>query len=236
MQEKIMNKFFVPIGDYQEIIDTLGQWKILSSKDILEKNNFNYNHANILKKLRKLEKHNFLKSFFINGKGKWFYLSSQGLGLTEQGGHEITSDIICHDIITSQVLKLFLKDEKFCYGRMFHKIPTIKIYPDADVLYKNKNQKKQIALEIELTQKSEDRVKRKFALYALESPYSFVIFITNKKSIFNAYNSFLSDMVKKVREKVLFILSPDLRITNFNFDKTNVFFNEKEEKLEELLN
>lgn len=231
-----MNKLFVPLGDYQEIIDTLGQWKILSGKSLFEKGGFTSTYGNILRKIRKLEKYNFLKSFPVNRNLKYLYLSKQGIELTnEDSSYEVNQETICHDIMTSLVLNSFLEDKRFYYARMFHKILVNKIYPDADILYRQGEVKQQLAFEIEITQKSVERVKRKFSLYALESPYDFAIFIFNKNSIFKTYQKFLEEMIKEVRNKIIICLNPTFTINNFKLEDSSFFLNGKECEINEIL-
>lgn len=48
---------FVPYGIYEDIINILGQWKVVDMKALKEMCNYDVGYFNLLKKVRTLESH-----------------------------------------------------------------------------------------------------------------------------------------------------------------------------------
>ena len=92
-----------------------------------------------------------------------------------------------------------------------HQIFGEKLLPDGEIVIEGGGGKEvRIALEIELTRKSQDRIKWKFGRYKKEIQFDFVFFITNKEGIFKGYGKHLTHMVKKIQDGVAVIYDPNL--------------------------
>ena len=129
-----MKIHFVPQGIYEDIINILGQWKILNIKDLMKMCGYDVKYYNFLYKIRKLEVHGFIKSILLGKNIKYISLAKKGLEFTR---YDYTYDIcdtnITHDIIVGTVLRKLLKFDFFHNGKMFHQIAFDKVLPDAEI-------------------------------------------------------------------------------------------------------
>lgn len=216
---------FIPEGVYEDIIQHVGKWKIMDIKRLQNHCNYNVGYFNLLKKIRKLETTGFLKSKKFGGKDKHVYLTRKGLELTKQGySFEICTDNLTHDIITSNVLKTFLELDTFHDGQMYHELPIDNLLPDASVKGCKSGHEYHLSLEVELTRKSDDRVKEKFVKYSQNTNFDYILYITNKENIFKAYKHLLEKMMPKVQEIIMIMLEPSLTVTTFNPKKSQIWF------------
>ena len=216
---------FVPHGAYEDIINILGKWKVMDMKSLNEFCSYDLKYFNLLKKVRTLETHGLVKGVLLGRKNKHIYLTNKGLKFT---GHDFTYEIcdenLTHDLIVGRVLKELIKTSHFIDGKMFHEIPVENLFPDAEAKGIKDNQTYKLALEIELTQKSESRVKEKFRRYGREKVFNYVLYITNKESLFRAYKRFLEEMNSETQEAVILMLDKKLSVTAFKYQESTCFY------------
>ncbi|MBG60558.1 MAG: hypothetical protein CMJ16_08885 [Peredibacter sp.] len=220
-----MSFSFVPHGVYEDIINIVGQWKIVDMKSLKEMCNYDVGYFNLLKKVRTLESHGLVKGVLLGRKNKHIYLTNNGLKYT---GHDYTYEIcdenLTHDLIVGRVLKELLKHKSLIEGRMFHQISEDQILPDAEVNGVKNDDVYRMALEVELTQKSQKRVKEKYRRYAKGSVFTYGVFITNKESLFKTYRRYLEEMNLEVQEANVLILAKEMSATKFDYNKTECFY------------
>lgn len=166
-----------------------------------------------------------MKGVLLGRKNKHIYLTNKGLKYTNHDyTFEICDENLTHDLITGRVLKEFLKFEGFYNGRMFHQIPAEKVYPDAEITGSKNGEIYRLALEVELTQKSESRVKEKYRRYSRENFFNYGIFIINKETLFKTYKRFLEEMNGEVQEAIILMLDKKLTATKFNYENSQCFY------------
>lgn len=224
-----MKSSFVPYGSYSEIINLLGQWKILDMKSLNNLCDFEVNYPNLLHKVRKLESEGLVKAVLIGRKNKHIYLSQKGLEFTSfDFSSELSPETVNHDIITATVLRELLRRDNFLEGRLFHQMRGSEIYPDAEVLGTKNGSHYKLAIEVELTQKSQQRVKEKFRKYEKAQTFNFALFITNKESLLQTYSRYLEEMVIDVRKAIILLWDPELKMSKVNLDKAQCYYMGKE--------
>lgn len=212
---------FVPQGVYEDIINILGKWKVMDMKSLSEMCSYEVKYFNLLKKVRTLETHGLVRGVLLGRKNKHIFLTNKGLKYTPYDySYEICDENITHDLVVGKVMKELIKLPQFVDGKMFHQIPIEKIYPDAEVIGSKNKENYRLALEIELTQKSETRVKEKFRRYGREEVFNYVLFITNKESLYKAYKRFLEDMNSEIQEAIILMLDRNMSVTKFNYDSS----------------
>lgn len=220
-----MSLFFIPHGVYEDIINIVGQWKVVDMKSLSEMCNYEIRYHNLLKKVRTLESHGLIKGVLLGRKNKHIYLTSKGLEFT---GHDYTYEIcdenLTHDLIVSRVLKTLLDHKSFVDGRMFHQITVDNIFPDAEATVHKKGEIYKLALEIELTQKSQNRVKEKYRRYASGNVFTYGVFITNKESLFKTYCRYTEEMNEEIQEAIIIILDKHMTATKFNYENSECFY------------
>ena len=220
-----MSLAFIPYGVYEDIINIVGQWKVVDMKSLGEMCNYDIGYHNLLKKVRTLETHGLIKGVLLGRKNKHIYLTNKGLKYT---GHDYTYEIcdenLTHDLIVSRVLKTLLTHESFIDGKMFHQIAVDKIFPDAEVKACKNGELYKLALEIELTQKEQSRVKEKYRRYASGCNFTYGVFITNKTTLFKTYCRYLQEMKEDIQEAIILILDKQMTATKFNYEKSECFY------------
>ncbi|OFZ15335.1 MAG: hypothetical protein A2X86_17625 [Bdellovibrionales bacterium GWA2_49_15] len=230
-----MQTEFVPEGPYEDIINLLGQWKVLDMKSLSELNNFRLGYHNLLKKVRKLEQEGMIKGVSLGGKNKHIFLTQKGFTLTNYDqSYPIADENVAHDLIVGTVLRTFCKFSGFYNGKMFHQISADEIFPDAAITGTRDNENYQLAIEVELTQKSQDRIKEKFRRYAKGNSFHYVLFITNKETLFKTYCRFLGEMNAEVQKAVILLLDKELSMSKFNHKESRCLYMGEEKNFRDL--
>mgnify|MGYP001609354658 CR=1 FL=1 len=220
-----MQQEFVPYGEYEDIINLIGQWKILDMKALKELSNYKLKYRNLLHKVQKLERHGLIRGVLLGRKNKHVFLTQKGIKYTPYDTtFEISNENLTHDLIAARVLRDLLNYKGFKEGRMYHQITSDKLLPDAEIIGAKNGETYRMALEVELTQKSQDRVKEKFRLYGNGQGFSYALFITNKETLFNTYKRFLLEMKADVQDGVILLLDKSLSVTKFSYARAECFF------------
>ncbi|OFZ38153.1 MAG: hypothetical protein A2504_17000 [Bdellovibrionales bacterium RIFOXYD12_FULL_39_22] len=193
-----MRQHFAPQGAYEDILRLIGQWRILDFKTLASLTTNKIEYPNLLKKIQKLEQTNFIKCTYLGNRAKYFYLSSKGIKLVGvENGYEMADENLAHDIITGVVLRGLQAFKTFTDGQMLSHDGASKVNADAKIIGIKDENKFKIDLEIELTQKSKNRIQTKFARHAMSSESDYCFYITNKLGLYKSYCSYLSSMSEK---------------------------------------
>ena len=216
---------FIPQGVYEDIINIVGQWKVVDMKSLSDMCNYEIGYHNLLKKVRTLETHGLIKGVLLGRKNKHIYLTNKGLQYT---GHDYTYEIcdenITHDLIVSRVIQVLLEHKNFVDGKLFHQLPIDMIYPDAKLSLVKNTECFDLAIEVELTQKAQNRIKEKYRRYSVGKNFDYGVFITNKERLFKTYARYLLEMKESVQEAIILILEKQMTATKFNPQKTECFY------------
>ena len=232
-----MSLAFIPHGVYEDIINIVGQWKVVDMRSLAEMCNYEIGYHNLLKKVRTLETHGLIKGVLLGRKNKHIYLTNKGLKYTGYDyTYEICDENLTHDLIVSRVLKTLLTHKSFVDGRMFHQIAVDRVFPDAQATANKNGELFKLALEIELTQKEQKRVKEKYRRYASGSVFAYGVFITNKETLFKAYCRYLEQMKEDIQEAIILILDKQMTATKFNYEKSECFYLGKSVSFAQLFN
>ena len=241
-----MDRVMLFSGTYEDIIQTLGSWRILDLSTLLKKVNYNYSHQAFAKRVKKLEDSGYLESVYFQSYRKYLYLTDKGLheaGL--HGAWSVNKDIIYHDIITVNIFQYFLGLPQIQNGNIYLDRAGADRRPDCYVnVHQNKRKVKQLAIEVELTQKSYRRIEDKFRDY-LNKDYShdLVIYVFQKTNSFRAYKEEIERLDKHTdplkgkrhKDKIALILSPEIKYKTFDLLKATAFFEGKITTLKNIL-
>ena len=226
---------FVPYGPYIDIINAVGKWKVVDLKSLSELCSYKLNYSNLRKKVRKLEDFGLVKSVNLGRKRKHLFLTNSGIKFTQYDQtYELCDESLSHDVIVGNVLRSFLGFPNFVNGRMFHEIPDNDLAPDALVTGIKTKREYELAIEVELTQKSSTRVKSKYSRYLRSKSFDYCIFITNKEGLFRTYKRFLGEMNTDVQSKIILMYAPDLSPNEFSFYASECHFKGQTKKFEEI--
>ncbi len=217
-----MRNCFIPQGPYQRIINIVQEWKILNIPRLREL----YGEITInglREKVRVLERHGFLESFSPKGKNK--YIFPKGHRPDSAGYGEKNLDrMFRHDLITGQVLREFFKWSRCLYGEIFCQVENDRVNPDAEIILRGSEKSIRVALEIELSRKNHDRIRRKFMRYGGDSRFDRVFFITDKETIFRSYGNYLMGLGSEIQEEIVLIFDPKLSVKSFDYKNSLCFY------------
>ena len=113
-----------------------------------------------------------------------------------------------HDLIAGHVLKIFLEFENFKSGHISYE--DLSVNPDAVIYAVRNNREYSLGVEVELHQKSQRRVIKKFAKYYDSQIFNYIIYVMPKEAIFHSYKkiilslkSFFAKKQKVLRRSLL---------------------------------
>ena len=217
----------MPHGHYLRIIKILKEWKLLDTnglKDLLGE----ISRPNLYKKMRYLERHGIVKSYFTGGSEKYFFLKEYQSNNSIDGKKRFEK-ILKHDLLTTKVLREILKWSSCSGGKILGQEERDFICPDAEFSIENANtgEKIRVALEIEITRKSYYRVRKKFAKYRVEREFDRVLFVTNEEGIFRSYGNYLAELHPEIQKKIGLLYDEGLSLKSFDYQNSPCFYRGK---------
>lgn len=227
---------------YFEILTPLLKWRILSVRELKNQSEYSGSQSAFYKIISKLEKNNLIESFMNHWSNeKFLYLKPNALVALgeEKFLLPINKDIRFHDAIVTKVAlylktysfvkEIFLDQEISKQFPLMEKTPDILIQGETNIPFR-------LAFEIELTQKNKTRVQDILRRHSESKIVNNVVYITDKKSIFNSYLSHLQEMKTSINHsKFIFIYEKDLNAKTFNLLNSKALYGDKETSLRELL-
>ena len=241
LKEKIVECLEKINPSYFDLLLPLSRWKILSVRDLKGESEYGGSDSGFYKIISKLEKNLLIDSFFNQWSNeKFVYLSSQGakaLG-KNSGGLNINRDLRFHDSLVTKVARKFLSysfvKDLYLDFQVKEAFPLVERTPDCLIQGEIKRPFN-LAIEVELTQKNRDRVREIFQTYGDSKVVNHVLYITDKKAIFNAYKKYLTQLGgEKICKKILIMHAKNLAKGTFVLERSPIFFNYKETNLAEV--
>jgi hypothetical protein len=235
-----MSELITPIQ--YEILLPLKEWRILSILDLKNIVRHEKSNSAFYKTISKLEKNGFIKGFQNPWtKEKYLYLLPNALKTLGEDKYilPINLDQIFHDSIVTRVA-LQLKgvsriEEVYLDSNIPKYFPVMENTPDILAVGATENSFK-LAIEIELSQKSKPRLREIFKSYSNSKVINNVIYLTDKKSIFDFYTNFLKEEGSELKEeKFIFIHEKNLRLKGLDILNSTAFFKNNITNLKNLL-
>ena len=199
-----------------EVLHEVGHWKVITSQNLFQRLGSKTTYSVFCRRVKKLEEMGFLKGFYERRKRKYLTLTEQGsaLSIFETSGN--FSENINHDLLCTAVIQSLLKFKLFDSGNTT-KTFTSKTQPDGVIHARRYGVEYTLAIEVELHQKTEERVRKKFVQYSEEEVFNHVLYITNKRSVFDSYRKIIMEMRKEIREKIIFGLDTGLFLSEHDY-------------------
>lgn len=202
---------------YIEMLSPLRKWKILSLSDLKKDTEYSGTSSGFYKVVSKLEKAKLIGSFKNPWNNqKYLYLLPKGIEALGENKMSlgVNKDSRFHDSIVSiigkKVLeidifkKLYLDFEIRGSFNLLERIPDLIVEGELKRPFN-------MALEVELTQKSKQRVVDIFRTYSNSLVVNQILYITDKQSILNSYTKYLNELGGEIaQEKFLFLMAKDL--------------------------
>ncbi|MCK5074435.1 MAG: hypothetical protein KAQ98_13475 [Bacteriovoracaceae bacterium] len=219
-----MEKVFIPIGRYTNVLSQLAKWKVISQRELFSVMDGLITYQGFAKQVQKLEAEGFISSFMAHDRNKYIYLTSIGARSTSQGtDYSNSKEMLGHDLMCSMVLRELLKFKNFKTGEMLdEKIGGIA--PDARIDAQRGEVEYVLAVELELHRKSKDRIREKFKKYGSSETYSYCLYVFQRPEVHNTYVGMLKSMSQKIQKKIILLLDGNLTISEFNFQDSECWF------------
>ena len=207
-----------------EIINEIGYWKAITHKELFKSLGKGKTYSNFCTKIRLLEKANLVNGVFERKAGKYLTLTRDGAtcSVYPYTDYESSSSVI-HDLYCTIVIKSLLNCLIFRSGHVLDYRDSL-VEPDGILYLIDGDTRYTMAIEVELHQKSKKRVTEKFGKYLDEKSFNNVLYITNKKSLFVAYQKILMGMNKEIIQKIGLCLDWDLSTTIHDYLNAQYWF------------
>ncbi len=224
-----------------DILSPLARWKILSLQDLYIESKFKKGLAGLYKAVQRLERDELLHSFRDSwSKEKFLYLGNRGhelLGVSDQ--QRINLEQRYHDALAVKISKTFLEkrwaQEVKLDFELSESLNRFDYLPDAALFSKSGEQTFCIGLELELTQKTKERVISKLQFYAKSDRFDHVLFIFYREGVCKTYRELMQlNIPKEFHKKFIFSLKEDLSLKEFELEDAQTFFDGKDFILKEL--
>ena len=228
--------------NYITILEPLLYWRILSINDLYMMTSYDKTKGAFYKSIQRFEKLKLIESFKNSWNNeKYVYLLRDGLKLlgTEKALLPVNRDLRFHDSITSQIGLIFnnlhfVKSVLIDQNIQNH-YPNLLNTPDI-IIEGVHNKKFRIAIEVELSQKSSSRILNTFKNYSENSFFSAIIYITDKKFIFNAYQKLIEDKEETIKkDKFIFCYDPTIHRETKNILNAHTLHNGRSTTLKDLM-
>jgi hypothetical protein len=228
-----------------ELIRPLVKWKILSIKELYEDSAYEGTYKNYQKIISRLQKAEVVKgNKDVWTKTKRMYLTRTGNELVNNSrwmSHVINDGSFFHDSRVTLYLRYLaqhLKMDSIELEQEWMRVKSFqdmqKIRPDAEfVLINSSEKRKRFLLEVELTQKSKERLIEKFEYYQRIPDYQFILFVFPTSSLANSYLQLFKSLTpNEKKSNYIFAMEPGLIKGNFFLPDTKAYFRGEELSLE----
>ncbi|PIP96127.1 MAG: hypothetical protein COV37_07710 [Bdellovibrio sp. CG11_big_fil_rev_8_21_14_0_20_39_38] len=203
------------------------------------------NYFNFCKIIRSLEKAKILEGYRhpFNRK-KYVYLSPFGegqLSLTENPS-SVSKETLIHDIKVSEIGKSFVDQGWMNNVQLEHELHnkrnfrvTYKIIPDALLEGAKNGVSYKVALEVELSRKSNQRIVEKARQYVASTFYNYVLYIFSKRNYMEKYIEIIRSSVSSEEfNRFLFFIDETMSANPTDLIEMEGFFKGKTVKLSEV--
>ena len=230
---------------YLNYLNPLLKWRVMNLESLRQECPTVPNYFNFCKIIRNMEKAKILEGYRhpFNRK-KYVYLSSFGegqLSLTENPS-SVSRETLIHDIKVSEIGKSFVDLGWMSSIQLEHELHnkrnfrvTYKIIPDALLEGIKNGVNFKVALEVELSRKSNPRILEKARQYAASTYYSYVMYIFSKRNYMEKYIEIIKSGVSAEDfNRFMFFIDEAMGVSPTDRSEMQGFFKDKGVKLSEV--
>ena len=208
--------------EHTRIIKAIGSWKVIRLGDLHRVLKLPIGHSGLYKNIVRLEKAGLVTGQYFPGKGKYVGLTEKG-SLLSPCGATFNPETANHDLVVTDTIFKLLEFENFTSANVGEN-GHLDLCPDGIIHAVKEGNRYRLALEVELSRKSRHRLLEKFAIYTKDSSLGNILYITNKKDLFDAYAKVLSGMESGVREAIILSWSDYLGTGNYDYRKAAYWY------------
>jgi len=221
-----------------ELVESLEKWRIQGIQSLLEDSSYPNSYVSFCKKLLRLEKFGFIKKYLDKFSGKkYVFLTSVGKKhLAQSENYEcIAEGHERHDLIAVSILRFFEKFSGVEACLVEHEIKADQKYraknqliPDGMLQVKTLSlESKTIAIEVEITRKSKDRIAKKYKQYLECKDIDIAFWFFSSPSVMKSYMKHFEFLHTDKINKFVYILIDEIRLEKLNDMKISYLGNEK---------
>jgi DNA-binding MarR family transcriptional regulator len=219
--------------EHLKLLYPLKEWRVLDLASLLKKSDTRLSQPGLVRLVLRLEKANIIKGFRDPwSRKKYVYLTKLGEELISLNDNPtaISQESLFHDLRVVDLGQELIKNNVFKKIRFEHQIVNRKNYvtnlaliPDAEVDGVMNGKNFSLAIELELHQKSKDRLEKKGEQY-LGSLYDHCLFMFSDKNTLENYKKFFTEKLgPKFNEKIFLFHLGGIYEPQINLQKTSGF-------------
>lgn len=221
--------FDYSLENYQSILTQVAKWRVIPLNNLRDLTDYQGCKQSFYRLIRRLEDRGLVRTIIINGGFKVVTLSNE-LGKIpyyqnailhdESVPHEALVSIICNEILTWEMFQSVslpheIQDASYDSG--------ISRLPDAVIKGVNKDNKFIMALEVEISRKSKERVQNKIEDYINNTVFDYIFYLFNDIGTFKSYQNFIFEVINsssyknsKKNHQARFLLGHKEKMINSN--------------------
>ena len=222
-------RLFEPNHFDLEILNEIGRWKVIPLKGLYERASQGMAYSPFCRRVKRIEQFGLVRSIVGSRGLKYLLLTQEGSTLAHFKSPYLESDTeLTHDLIVSRLLCDLLDFPNFHTGHIVHSGENLNPEPDALIHASKNGTPYRLALEIELHQKSNKRVREKFARYVATADCDYVLYVMNKPDVFHSYQAITIEMDKNISQKIVLMFEPHLGARQVDYQNARCWFKTKE--------
>lgn len=223
-------------GSFADIIHTIGKWKVIDLPNLHKQLNVKIGYRTLKAKINDLQRDGVVAHKFLGASLKYVYLTDKGIVHTPfDKTYQPVSEEVTHDLLVGRVAQELSQRSKVAGVTMYHLIEDKHINPDAIITVNGKNTVFNIGIEIELTRKSQRRIKSKFGKYGTSQDYDYCFYISNDERLLKSYRRYLNDLEVEIQKKFFFITDENLKNAGEILKDVSCIYKDKEADLDAVI-
>ena len=224
-----------------QFLNPLRQWKIMTVEALYAQSNYKGTYKAFHKILKRLERVGVTQGFRdMWSRKKFIYLTELGSELIFGSDQLVPfNNAIFHDARVAMIGEALLQQSCFFQLRLEHEYRLRQVdkaygqqyFPDAMISYDEglNEEPRTLGIEVELSQKSKDRIRTKLGVASSAKDLNHVIFLFSEKSIYQAYVRLWCEVFEKNRgNSVLFFCDEGIISGRINLASARGHYNGKE--------
>lgn len=230
-----MSDFYHLNSLHLNYLTPLLKWRVMDLESLRKECLRVPKYKNFYRIIRSLEKKNILEGYRDPfSRKKFIYLSSFGEGQLslKENPTALSKDTLIHDIRVSQIARGLLSRGWVDEVELEHQIHDkrnfkveYKVIPDAILHLEKRGHKYQLALELELTRKNNQRLIEKVRQYSASSYYSYVIYLFPSPSLMQKYMEVITDKLgTEVLNRIMFFCHENISSEADSFEGISGMF------------
>jgi hypothetical protein len=199
-----------------EIINALDKWGVLTLRSLHQQLTSNISIHGLRRKIHRLALEEFVSISRLDIKNEMIILpTKKTLNHLKSPRTSIDESMVYHNLFISILGIELMNRENVHYYKLPHEYQTSRIpnafnptnslelalSPDAYLGINHNEKIFKVAIEVELTQKSSDRVYEKFIQYKESAYFDYVIYFFKSKSILNSYRRRIQELLMETKNE-----------------------------------